>query len=60
MPTKEQYVAELNRFATPEIAAIFKVSEAAVESWKRGENIPEQGWYRGTLSRILNEKGTPA
>jgi hypothetical protein len=58
--TIEAYITDLNRFSNTEIARVFKVSEAAVEGWKNGENIPAEAWYRGTLSRILNERGTAA
>lgn len=53
--TREEYVKELNRYGTGEIAAILKVSEAAVEDWKAG-NPP--GWpvQWEVVLRILREK----
>jgi hypothetical protein len=58
-PTKEQYVAELNRYATPQIAQLFKVSEAAVTDWKAGNNVTGAPAIWEVVVRILNEKGTP-
>jgi hypothetical protein len=57
-PTKDEYVAELKRFSTPEIAQLFKVSEAAVEGWKAGNptGFPP-AWE--VVVQILKEKGTP-
>ncbi len=56
--TREEYVKELNRYGTGEIAAILKVSEAAVEDWKAG-NPP--GWpvQWEVVLRILREKRAP-
>jgi hypothetical protein len=55
--TKEEYVKELNRHGTGEIATLLKVSEAAVEDWKAGN---PSGWpiQWEVVVRILHEKGT--
>lgn len=52
---KEEYVKELNRYGTGEIAAILKVSETAVEAWKAGN---PSGWsvQWEVVMRILHEK----
>lgn len=52
--TKEEYVKELNRYGTREIAAIVKVSETAVEDWKAGN---PSGWpiQWEVVTRILRE-----
>jgi hypothetical protein len=39
--TKEQWVTELNRYATADIAKLFKISDAAVGTWKAGN---PHGW----------------
>lgn len=53
--TKEQYVKELNRYATGEIATLLKVSEAVVKDWKAGN---PSGWpvQWEFVMRILHEK----
>ena len=53
--TKEEYVKELNRHGTSEIAAVLKVSEATVEDWKAGN---PSGWpiQWEVVLRILREK----
>jgi hypothetical protein len=58
IPTSEEYVVELNRYATPQIAELIKVSPDAVETWKAGQ---PSGWpvqWRRVIE-ILREKGTP-
>jgi hypothetical protein len=61
-PTIEETVAEVNRYATPQVAALFKVNEPTVEQWKGGDLGfgGEYGIVRNRMVEVLREKGTPA
>lgn len=56
--TSEQYVAELNRYATSEIASIFKISEASVEAEKAGKPHGDPIQWPAVV-RVLQENGHP-
>ena len=60
-PTYEEYLAVLKQYQTPSIAQIFKVSEAAVEDWKAGQNdfSGQYGISRRRIVELLFEKGVP-
>lgn len=54
----DSYVETLNRYSTAQIAEIFQVTAAEVETWKAGQDDSAL-CQKEAVVRVLSERGTP-